>query len=81
MTSQFLPPPALPSWLEEEMPFNRRVFSDGDHEIHFIDEGSGPPILLLHGNPTWSFLWRKVIGWFLGSVWMGKIGPSTAPVV
>ncbi len=43
------------------MPFNRRVFSDGDHEIHFIDEGGGPPILLLHGNPTWSFLWRKVI--------------------
>ncbi len=61
MTSRFLPPPALPSWLEEELPFNRRVFSDGDHGIHFIDEGSGPPILLLHGNPTWSFLWRKVI--------------------
>jgi haloalkane dehalogenase len=37
------------------------VFADGDHAIHFIEEGDGPPVLLLHGNPTWSFLWRKVI--------------------
>ncbi|MCW8985000.1 MAG: alpha/beta fold hydrolase, partial [Thermoanaerobaculales bacterium] len=61
MTSEFLPPPSLPSWLLEELPFNRRVFADGGHTIHFIDEGEGPPILLQHGNPTWSFLWRKVI--------------------
>ena len=61
MTSRFLTPPPLPTWLEEKLPFNRRVFADGDHRIHFIDEGEGAPILLLHGNPTWSFLWRKVI--------------------
>jgi len=29
--------------------------------MHLVDEGEGPPVLLLHGNPTWSFLWRKVI--------------------
>ena len=57
----FLPPPTLPAWLQDELPFNRRVFADGEHAIHFIDEGSGPPVLLQHGNPTWSFLWRKVI--------------------
>ncbi len=28
---------------------------------HFIDEGAGQPLLLLHGNPTWSFYWRRVI--------------------
>ena len=28
----------------------------------FVDEGSGPPIVLQHGNPTSSFLWRDVIG-------------------
>jgi len=61
MASEFLPPPPLPPWLSEELPFNRRVFADGDHTIHFVDEGEGAPILLLHGNPTWSFLWRKVI--------------------
>jgi pimeloyl-ACP methyl ester carboxylesterase len=61
MALRFLPPPRLPPWLEEQLPFNRRVFADGDHTIHFIDEGEGAPVLLLHGNPTWSYLWRKVI--------------------
>jgi pimeloyl-ACP methyl ester carboxylesterase len=61
MNSEFLPPPPLPPWLEHELPFQRRVFTDGEHTIHFIDEGEGAPVLLLHGNPTWSFLWRKVI--------------------
>lgn len=27
-----------------------------------VDEGFGPPVVLLHGEPTWSFLWRKVMG-------------------
>jgi haloalkane dehalogenase len=26
-----------------------------------IDEGEGPPVVFFHGEPTWSFLWRKVI--------------------
>ena len=29
--------------------------------IHYIDEGEGPPILLCHGNPTWSFLYRDIV--------------------
>jgi haloalkane dehalogenase len=29
--------------------------------IHYVDEGEGPPVVFLHGEPTWSFLWRKVI--------------------
>src|SRR5205823_7723609 len=29
--------------------------------MHYVDEGEGEPVLLLHGEPTWSFLWRKVI--------------------
>ncbi|MDJ0570642.1 MAG: haloalkane dehalogenase [Pleurocapsa sp. MO_192.B19] len=29
--------------------------------MHFLDEGEGDPILLLHGNPTSSFLWRNII--------------------
>jgi len=32
--------------------------SDG---LHYVDEGSGPPLLLLHGNPTSSFLYRHII--------------------
>jgi haloalkane dehalogenase len=29
--------------------------------LHYLDEGEGPPVLLLHGEPTWSYLYRKVI--------------------
>jgi len=29
--------------------------------MHYVDEGAGDPILLLHGEPTWSFLYRKLI--------------------
>jgi len=28
--------------------------------MHYLDEGSGDPVLCLHGNPTWSFLYRKM---------------------
>lgn len=54
-------PPPLPAWLEAELPFDRRVLEDGGHRMHFVDHGEGPPVLLLHGNPTWCYLWRKVI--------------------
>ena len=29
--------------------------------MHYVDEGSGEPVLLLHGEPTWAFLYRKLI--------------------
>jgi cis-3-alkyl-4-acyloxetan-2-one decarboxylase len=56
-----LPPPTLPAWLERALPYRRRSARVGGYAMHFIDEGSGPPVLLVHGNPTWSYLWRDVI--------------------
>jgi len=32
-----------------------------DHTMSFVDEGAGDPIVLLHGNPTSSYLWRNII--------------------
>jgi len=32
-----------------------------DTEMAYIDAGSGPPIVFLHGNPTSSYLWRNII--------------------
>jgi haloalkane dehalogenase len=29
--------------------------------MHYLDEGNGPPVLLLHGEPTWSYLYRTII--------------------
>lgn len=30
--------------------------------VHYVDEGQGQPVLCLHGEPTWSYLYRKMIG-------------------
>lgn len=42
-------------------PFESRWFDSSAGPVHYIDEGAGAPILFLHGNPTWSFLYRGII--------------------
>ena len=32
-----------------------------EYNMSFVDEGAGDPIVLLHGNPTSSYLWRNII--------------------
>ncbi len=59
-------PPKLPGWLHHALPFERRAALIDGHLVHFLDhrcaaDTLGHPVLLVHGNPTWSFLWRKVI--------------------
>lgn len=44
-----------------EYPFKDNWMPYRDGMIHYVDEGQGPVILLLHGNPTWSYLYRNVI--------------------
>jgi len=39
----------------------RRRIPVHDSEISYVDVGYGRPIVLLHGNPTWSYLWRNII--------------------
>ncbi|MBC3192423.1 alpha/beta fold hydrolase [Pseudonocardia sp. C8] len=51
-----------PAWVDDELfPFESRFVDIAGHTVHYVDEGTGPTLLLLHGNPTWSFLWRDVI--------------------
>ena len=38
-----------------------RTTSIGGHTMAYVDEGSGPPVLLVHGNPTWSFYYRSLL--------------------
>jgi haloalkane dehalogenase len=64
----FADPPPLPDWLSRHLPHQRRAFTleagpDAGKVLHLIDHGprDGPLVWLQHGNPTWSFLWRKVI--------------------
>lgn len=52
----------LPDWLTKEYPFaqNLHTLSSGVG-MNFVDEGEGEPVLMLHGNPTWSYFYRNVI--------------------
>lgn len=51
-----------PAWVDDELfPFESRFVAIGGHTVHYVDEGSGPTLLFLHGNPTWSFVYRDVI--------------------
>src|SRR4051812_12844652 len=51
-----------PAWLDKGLyPFEDRYADIGDCRVHYIDEGSGPLLLMLHGNPTWSFLYRDLV--------------------
>ena len=55
-------PPPRPDWLPQELfPFESRYAEIGGATVHYVDEGSGGPLLMLHGNPTWSFLYREII--------------------
>ncbi|VAX39616.1 Haloalkane dehalogenase-like protein [hydrothermal vent metagenome] len=46
---------------EEEYPFESRFFNKDGMQYHYIDEGEGEPLLMVHGNPTWSFAWRNFV--------------------
>lgn len=47
-------------------PFASHYIRIGDVRMHYVDEGEGPPLLMVHGNPTWSFYWRRLIEAFRG---------------
>lgn len=50
------------NWINRaEYPFASRFFAAPAGRMHYIDEGSGPPVVMIHGNPTWSFLYRNLI--------------------
>src|SRR5215469_12534518 len=47
--------------LSSLFPVEHRFIDLAGGRIHYVDEGSGETILLLHGNPSWCFLYRKII--------------------
>jgi len=54
----------LPGW-----PYAPRYAEVGGLRIHYVDEGprDAPAVLLLHGEPSWGYLWRKVIAVLIGA--------------
>ena len=47
--------------ISAEYPFASRFVTVHGARMHYVDEGEGDPIVFLHGNPTWSYVWRNVI--------------------
>jgi haloalkane dehalogenase len=42
-------------------PFESKWFQVDGYRYHYLDEGAGVPLLMVHGNPTWSFYWRDLV--------------------
>jgi haloalkane dehalogenase len=54
--------PQRPAWVPSDLyPFADHWADIDGSRVHYVDEGSGPAILVLNGNPSWSFGWRDVI--------------------
>ena len=52
--------PSSPDW-QSLYPFRSRALNLDGHRYHYVDEGQGDVLLMVHGNPTWSFYWRNLI--------------------
>ncbi len=56
-----MPQPMLPADVREQWPYQPRFTQVNGWRMHYIDEGAGDPVVLLHGNPTWGYLYRAFI--------------------
>jgi haloalkane dehalogenase len=52
---------SLPAHVRAQWPFTPRFARVNGWRIHYVDEGRGDPVVLLHGNPTWGFLYREFV--------------------
>ncbi len=51
-----------PKWInKKEYPFDSHYFKTPVGKMHYVDEGEGDPIVMVHGNPAWSFMYRGLI--------------------
>jgi haloalkane dehalogenase len=62
-------PPDIPLWISKMLPQNniRYTIDVSGQAMHVMECGDGMPVLMLHGNPTWGFLYRRVIGQLSGN--------------
>jgi pimeloyl-ACP methyl ester carboxylesterase len=58
------PAPELPPFIVKQLPqgLERYRVDVGDVSMHVMELGAGRPVLLVHGNPTWGFLYRDIAG-------------------
>ena len=46
---------------EGTFPFTPHYYTHNDFDMHYVDEGSGKPVVMVHGDPTWGYLYRNFI--------------------
>lgn len=52
----------IPAWVDRrEYPFEPRALDLGVGAMRYVDEGDGRPVVMVHGTPTWSFLYRHLV--------------------
>ena len=51
----------LPAHVRAQWPFTPRYVRVNGWRMHYVDEGAGDPVVLLHGNPAWGFLYREFV--------------------
>ncbi|HEX8819467.1 MAG TPA: hypothetical protein VF794_06045 [Archangium sp.] len=56
----------LPAYIARLHPHRSHFAATRFGRMHDVEEGTGRPVLPLHGNPTWSFLYRKVLSGLAG---------------
>jgi haloalkane dehalogenase len=49
------------SMLKQEYPLVGNILNLGGLNYHYLDEGSGTPVVMVHGNPSWSFYYRNLV--------------------
>ncbi len=57
-------PPEMPLWISKMLPDNNIRYSmdvGNGETMHVTESGQGFPVLMLHGNPTWGFLYRRIM--------------------
>ena len=53
--------PMLENILTKSFPFKRNFINRNGHQYHYVNEGQGSPVVMVHGNPSWSFYYRNLI--------------------
>ncbi|TMM46532.1 alpha/beta fold hydrolase [Colwellia ponticola] len=47
--------------LTTKFPFKRNFINRNGHQYHYVNEGLGSPVVMVHGNPSWSFYYRNLV--------------------
>ena len=51
----------IPEWLLRRLPYHHYTIDVGKKNMHVMEKGNGKPIVLVHGNPMWGYLYKKVL--------------------